>query len=1125
MRLIKEAMARPVLLAAVYVVIFLFGLVAATQLPIDLMPKIELPVLSVVTVYPGASADDVEQKLSRELEEAMGSVSRIKEIRSTSRENLSVVVLQFEFDTDLDQAANDVRARVEQLRNKLPAAAREPQIRKFDTATFPVLFFAVSSTTSDVRLQERYLERKVFDPLRRVPGVGQVFASNLPEAVVRVDVHGARLRAHGLTLTQVARALAAENLNVPAGTIDVGKTEFSLRMPGKVTSLEQLGQLVLLRGASGGVVRLRQIATISAGIDDETELALIDGKVGVAGSVIKVAGANSVDVARAARRRLEQIKQSLPAGMELHVITDTSALVGEMIGNLERTVSIGGVLVILVAFAFLRRLRPSLIVATTIPASMVLTFLVLQMAGLSLNFSTLLAMALAIGMVVDNGIVVLENIMRLRAEGHSPREAALRGASEVSGAMFASTSTTLVIFLPLLFVSGMIGILFRQLAYVMIVTIGGSLLVALTLTPALAARLLKPKRGYAPGAAGSITARREGAVERALSRLERWYQRRLTSAMRHPWRVIGAGLAMMLLTGALVLMVGTDFMPHQDSGEVQIVLELPVGTRLQETVAVGKKVAAALERQPEMRLVMLIAGMNPSGMGSLGGAKEGSNVVRIEGRLVGKDRRDRSDLQIARAAVAQAGPLPEVINLQINVGTAIGRALGIEGKPVAVEVLGADVKQLEQVASRVRTRIAAIDGTTEVSADLLQTRPEMRLELSRELASRAHVPLGLAAAELRASTTGVRATRYRQGKQVLDVVVRLRAEDRDDVGDLELIPVRGGPAGKLVALGDITQRREGEAPVEIKRADKARIVTVNADIVGRALGSVALDVDEVIRSANPPPGVVVRYGGAVKQQRESFIDMFVLLAMGLVLVYLVLAAQLESWLDPLVVLLSVPFAITGAFLALAVTGTLLTTPAFLGLIILVGVVVNNAIVLLEYVRRLQRQGTDVVQAIITAGGRRMRPVLMTTLTTAGGMLPLALATGDGAELWAPMGRTAMGGLLVSTVVTLIFVPTLYSLVHRWRQRAARKASSPGPAGARGQTPGRSPSWGFDPLPMGAAAVAAAGTLHRADDEFDEADTRIYQPPRRFTIDDQDHDTEVDLINHVLNVHEDVEILN
>ena len=1014
---------RPVAVAVLYSILMLFGLVSLSRLPIDMLPEVDPPVLTVLTPYPGASALDVEGKVTERLEDSLGTVAELEQITSISRENLSIVTLKFGFDTDLDQAANDVRQQLDVATDKLPRDIERPRVLRFDPSAIPVLVFVVSSKTSDVRLQRDLLEDVILEPLRRLEGVGAVTLRNAPERRVRVDVDRQRLVDRGLTISELAAVLGAENLDIPAGDLQVGDMEFGLRMPGEATTFDELRSIPLSRSAGGGVVTLGDVAEVRDGLEDSKEVVLLEGRPVVAVAVQKVPGSNTVEVASAVVERLEQVRGALPAGMRVDVVENTATFIERMIFNLKRTVGVGGFLVILVVGLFVRRLRPSLVVAATIPTSLVLTFLVLYAFGFSLNAISLIAMALAIGMVVDNGVVVLENITRLEEGGMDPLQAAEQGAREVGSAITASTTTTLVIFLPMVFVSGMVGKLFGQLALVMIATITGSLVVALTLTPSLAARLVRsPPREE-----------KNRAEEGEASALGIAYGRTLDFALRHPAFILAGSAGIAVGTLGLLALLGSDYLPQMDTGDVGVVLELPVGTGLDRTVALGERVVAGFEAREETELVWLQAGSSSSGSAAVAGGHQGSNVVKVQVRLVPGDQRELSQEEVARAVLDELGPLPEARNVEVLLGASSGGGLGLYSKPVVLEVLGSDLDEVQDVATRLREALEALPGLVDISAGLLETRPEMRVQLSRDLANRAGVAFGLAGRELRMAMTGVVATRFAGGGDPRDVVVRLREQDRDDPTDWRHVPVRSR-MGSILALGTLATLGEGVSPIEIRHVDKSRVVTVSAGVEGRALGEVGTDVDALLRGFTHPPTVTLRQGGAVKDQRDSFADLGAMLIFGLLLVYLVMAAQFESWLDPFVIMFSVPFAATGAFLALLITGTNLSITGSLGLIILIGVVVNNAIVLVDCVKLLRAEGTELVEAVRLAGRRRLRPVLITTLTTMGGMLPLALARGDGAELWGPMGRTALGGLAVSTGVTLLLVPVIYVLMQRLKAR-------------------------------------------------------------------------------------------
>ena len=1030
----RTVVGRPVLVAVAYIIVILFGVVALSRLPIDMLPDVKPPVLSVVTPYPGASALDVEGKVTEAIEEALGTVAELEGISSISRENLSIVTLRFGMGRDLDQAANDVRQQLETAREGLPRDAERPRVVRFDPADMPVVVFAVTSTTTDIHLLRDRVDDGIIEHVRRVPGVGAVSIRNAPRRIVRVDVEPQRLQATGLTMTELAGALAAENVDVPAGELNVGSLNFALRMPGEARTLDELRQLAVSRSPSGGVVTLDDLANVSEGLEAQTEVALVNGSPAIIAEVRKVSGANTVEVSGAVQETLDRLRPEFPAGLAVEVIEDLSAFIKRMIVNLERTVGVGSILVLLVVAAFLRRLRPSLVVATTIPTSLVFTFLVLHALGLTLNAVSLIAMALSVGMVVDNGVVVLENITRLVDGGMDPARAAERGSWEVGGALFASTSTTLVIFLPLIFVGGTVGQLFGELAIVMIVTIAGSLVVAVTLTPALAAKLVR----------SSTTHTADETAEEELAHAPRWiqaYGRILAFSLRHPLLILGGSGGLAGATLLIVGLLGTDYLPQMDTGDVGLVLELPVGTGLETTRAFGERVAAGFEAQPETELVYLHAGSSSSASGAMSGARQGSNVVHVKARLVPGTERERSQKEVARAVLDDLGPIPEVVNVEVVAGASSGGGLGLYGKPVSLEVLGHDLDALQEVASRLQRAIALIPGTVDISADLLETRPELRVELRRELSNRAAVPLGLAGAELRAAMTGAVATRFVGDGDPRDVVVRFAEGARSGVDDWRQVPVRSR-TGPVVLLGTIAGLREGESPTEVRRVDKSRVVAVSAGTQGRSLGEVGVDVDAMLASFERPRDVTIRQGGSVKDQRDAFGDLGLMMGLGLLLVYLVMAAQFESWLDPLVIMFSVPFAATGAFLALLVTGTTLSITGFLGLIILIGIVVNNAIVLVDYIKLLRREGAELISAVRLAGRRRLRPVLITTLTTMGGMLPLALAAGDGAELWGPMGRTALGGLAVSTGVTLVLVPVVYVLASRMRERLGLGGAKP-----------------------------------------------------------------------------------
>lgn len=1013
------AVRRPVLVSVIFIAIALFGAVSFRMLPLDMFPEIEPPVMSIITAYPGASADEVEEKVTEIMEENLGAVSELKNITSTSKENVSVVTLQFEFDTDLVEAANEVRQNLEFAKMLLPKDIDPPILFQFDTSKFPVIMLGVTSDRGTVLEDRDFIEERILDPLKRVPGVGSVVIWSAPREQLHVEVDRVRLAAYGMTVGQVAAVIGAENFSIPAGHLTVGPQEFSVRMPAEFETLEDLESVALSRGG-GAVVRLSDVATVTMGHQEVREVSRVDGAGAIIGGVQKKAGGNTVEISTRVQEELVKIEAELPDHLHIVPILDTSLFVRRMIDSLSQTLIIAASLIVVVVFVFLGRLRASLIVALTVPASLLIVFSGMQGAGYSLNAISMMAMCLAIGMVVDNAIVVLENITRHLAAGKSPREAARIGAAEVGGAVMASTLTTVSVFVPLVFVGGLVGIMFGELAFVISVTIGGSLFVALTLTPAFCSFLLK---GGEPG----FLARQ---VDRSMALLERLYGRILAGALRHRFLTVAGALGILVATGQLIAAVGTDFMPQQKSGEVRVNAELPVGTSVEETAAVGELLAEELRAQPDVVVTQFRAGTSALAFSTAMGGKEGSNIVQVTARLKPFAESEQSDVEVADHMREFARSIPQITNFTVQAGSSVSALLRGMAKPVTIELSGSSFEDLGTAAREIEELLAGTPGTVDVSADLLETRPELRFEFDRHRASRLGVSAAQAGVALRSALFGQETTKYRGGDEDADILVRLRDADRNSAVDLAQVEVNS-MLGGTVRLGDVGKLVEADSPIEIKRKNKQRTLTVGAGVKDRPLGDVAADVERGLADLELPRGVSYRFGGDVEEQRDTFEGIMVALVLGALMVYLVMAGQFESFRDPFVIIFAIPFSITGAFLFLLLTNTTLSLPAFLGLVVLLGVVVNNAIVLVDYVNMLRREeDMPTLEALQAAGERRLRPVLMTTITTVFGMIPLALATGEGSELWYPMGRAALGGMIVSTLVTLVLVPVLYALLHR-----------------------------------------------------------------------------------------------
>lgn len=1042
---------RPILVTVTFIGVTLFAGYAATLLPIDLFPDIEPPVVSVITTYPGADAKDVEEKVTKPIEEELGGVAELDELSSTSRRNVSIVTLEFSFDTDLDAAAADIRQQIEFAKEEMPDGAEEPMIFRLDTSNFPIMILGVTSERGDILQHRKLLEERMVDPIKRISGVGTVSLFGGPEKEVKVDVDRRRLEAHHLTMPEVAKAIGAENVSVPAGEIDVESEMFSARMPAEFESLEEMRHMIVTR-SEDSVVRLGDIAEISMGLEQFRQVSRVDGERSISIGVTKQSDANTVAVAQEVREKLEGLEADLPEQFEVTTVRDTSIYIERMIRNLTQTVIVAAIAVVLVVLVFLREWRSSFVVALALPASTVLVFLVMYIQEYSLNAISMMAMSLAIGVVVDNTIVVIENINRHLEEGASARRAALQGTSEVGTAILASGMTTVSIFLPLIFVGGLIGVFFGQLAVVMSTMVFSSLIVALTLSPSVASQLLQSDQSAGASDGGGVFEHLENAYES----VARW-------ATRHRAVVVVLALGVMVGTGFLARAVGFDFMPQQNQAILRVTAEMPVGTNYEKTAEVGQQLADAFRDDSRVRHISMQAGAAGDGAGAAIGGDSAEHIAQLTFRLVPIGEREIDDRSFADKIREVADELPEIAELSVAYGGGGPVQIGGGRKPVEVELLGDDLDELESTARRVEEIVQETKGTKDVAANLIERRPEMRYELDRERATRFGVKAAQVGAALRTSFYGDAVTRYRGGDEDVDIFLRFEKDDRDAASDIADITVRGA-SGRTVRLGAIGELVENESPIAIERLSEQRMISVGANTTERALGDIAADIEREIEAADIPPSVEVQYGGDIEEQREAFGGLQFAIILGVILVYLVMAGQFESYLDPFVILFAIPFAMTGGLLALMLTGTTLSVPAFLGLVILVGIVVNQAIVLVDYINMLRaEQGFEFADAVVEGSRRRLRPIVMTTATTAAGMTPLAFATGAGSATWQPIGRAALGGVLFAMFVTLVLIPVLYHLTEPLRG-----------------DPGEAEIDGPDPVPDADGTLSETGSVDAGD---------------------------------------------
>lgn len=1029
MKLPECSVRRPVTTLMVFLGFLLLGLVCFTQLGIDLMPEIEPPAISVITAYPGASVEDVETKVTKVIEEEVSTVSNIDEVASKSIEGLSLVTCKFEWGTNLDEASNDIRDRLEFATRRLPDDVETPMVFKFNTSMWPILFYGAYAEESWTKLKD-LLEDYVIEPLKAEPGVGAVITIGGLQRQINVHLRLEDMKARGITLEEVEGALQRENLTLPGGNIKVGSIDYAVRVPGEFQNVEEMRNIVI-RQNEHATVYLRDIADVEDSFAELTRNVKVDGKNGLLFLVQKRSGANTVEVARRVKAHLGELKTRLPDDVKIVLLIDSSLYITDSIRNLSTTVLSAGVIVSVITFFFLGSATRSLIIVLTIPFSLVITFIILYVFGYTINWFSLVSMTIAAGMVVDSAIVILENIARYIDGGVNPVEASPIGASEVGLAVSASTLTTAIIFLPMVFVKGIVGIFFRQLGLCVAGMIGASLVASLTLTPMLCSQLLRRREGNQHSTVALFS--------RAFYALRGSYSRLLSLCLRHRGATIVGAIVLFLAVLSLLPSVGTEFFPEEDTGEVRVILELPVGARVERTTELTAEVADTIEKRfgKSIKHLFYRAGYERRSLSIAFGQKEASNTGIIHIRFVGVRRRDfhTSEASQIISELIKSRPdwLSQINRLTVTSADPMANAFfGVTAKPLTVEILGQNFEEMERVARGIRAVMESTPGVYEPVISRELAKPEISVSVDRLSASELKVRVATVADSVRTYIYGKQVSKYREHGDEYDIFLRLRGQDRSLIEDLRNLTVTALD-GRQVRLDGIAEIEETLGPLEINRKQQQRLISVGARVFGRPLGDVANEIERKLKELNIPRWVTVQWGGFVKEQKSSFKWLSMALVLAIILVYMVMASQFESFIHPFVIMLSVPFALVGCVVALYLSGYPLAVMPFVGIIMVVGIVVNNAIVLVDYTNVLRARGLEIEDAVRQAGATRLRPVLMTALTTIGGMVPLALSTGEGSEAWRPLGATVIGGLLLSTLVTLVLVPVVYSIAESLRR--------------------------------------------------------------------------------------------
>jgi hydrophobe/amphiphile efflux-1 (HAE1) family protein len=1035
MRLPEFGVRRPVTNIMIFFGILLLGIVSFYMLPVDMLPEIEPPAISVITDYPGSAAEDVEDKVTRHIENQLSIVDNLDTITSISVENQSIVTCKFDWGTNLDEASNNIRERLEFAKRDLPDDAEDPMLFKFNTAMLPILFLGFTAEESYPRLHQ-FVDQNIADRLKNLPGVGAVQILGGLQRQINVRLDRERIQAYKLSVQQIAQAIRAEHFNLPAGDIKMGKTDYLIRVLGEFQEPYEMNDIIVGQN-NGALIYLRDVAQVEDSHKEETIYIRVNGRPALMVLVQKRSGTNTVNVATKVKKRLEALRPTFPKDVNYQIIMDSSRDILLSVQNLSRTLWWALVAVTAVVLFFLRRAITSLIILLTIPFSLIIAFIFMYGFGLTINILSLSSLIIAMGMVVDNSIVVLENITRHVGEGERPSEASIFASSEVGLAITASSLTTVAIFIPLIFLKGITGIFFKDMAIAVSTTIMASLFTALTLTPMLSSKLLraKPRGGEAPRGIRGILVERS---ERVFEWLENRYGRLLNWALHH--RKLTITIATLLFFSSLMLLrfIGTEFMPEHDTTFIRTEIELPVGARVEETDTVMKEVENIFrESAPEMEAMFARAGEMEKSLARAFGSKMGSHIGQAGTKIVEKKQRKRSSQEIAAAIREKVRRIPGLKRMSVETDDPTRRIVMGGGKPLSLEVLGHDLGKLSAFAVKVKGVLERIPGAADVSMGFDPGKPEIHVRVDRERASGLGLNVAHIAQTLRANFYGYEAAKFIEAGDEYDIFLRLREPQRRKIWDLENTPIALHD-GDSVKLKNIARVEYGFGALEIDRKNQQRVIRVEANVRGRPMGDIAKDLDREIRKLSVPTGIGIEWGGEVEEQRKSFRDLLLLFCLGVLLVYMVMASQFESFLHPFIIMFSVPFLFIGVLAFLFLWGATFNLISIIGLIMLVGIVVNNAIVLVDYINILRKRGNELFEAIITGGRRRLRPVLMTALTTMFGVFPMIVSTGEGAETWRPLGLAVFGGLLASTLITLVFVPTLYYILER-RREARRQA--------------------------------------------------------------------------------------
>ncbi len=1034
MKIYESAVRKPISTALIFIGVIVFGLFSMTKLGVDQFPEIEIPYISVITMYPGGNAEDIETNITRILEDQLNSVDNLDKITSKSSDNVSMITLEFEYGCDLTEAANDVRDVVSRSQSLLPEEVEYPTVMKISSSMMPIMMLSVTADESYNALY-KILDDKMVNELNRINGIGSVAVIGAREREVQVNVDPKKLEAYGLTVESLGQIIAAENINIPAGKLDLGTQTFNLKTDLQFDDSRELFDIVI-SNQGGRTVMLSDVAEIKDTLEEMTMDERINGRSGVRILVQKQSGANSVQIIEDVQAKLEKIIPTLPPDCQVETIYESAQNIKDAIKSLAETIMFAFIFVILVVMFFLGRWRATFIICLTIPISLICAFIYLYAVGSTLNIISLSALSIAIGMVVDDAIVVLENISTHIERGSKPKEAAIYATNEVWLSVIATTLVVVAVFMPLTMIPGMSGILFRELGWIVTIVVCISTTAAITLTPMLSAYMLKLDGGAHTYKGIGIIYK---PIDMFLTWLDNLYEKMLRFVVK--WRKTATLLLLAIFGVSLMLLkqVPTEFFPTSDNARITMSVKLPQNTHVDETSRVARQIDAIIaEKYPYINMVSTSAGENSSTNAFAAMQTTGSHLINFNLRMPRRTEIERPTIfDISDDLRKDLATIPEIEEYQVIPG---GQQGGMGGASnVSIKVFGHDMETAMATAKDLQARMSKLGTLRDVKLSREDLQPEFNVRFDRDKLAYYGLNSATAAQFIRNRIYGYECTKYREDGDEYNIVVRYSEEFRESVEDVENIVLYSN-SGMPVRLKDVATVSEEFASPQIERENRQRVVSVEGSMgAGVALGDAVAEVNAMLAEYEVPSGLTLELGGSIEDQGDAFSDIALLLVLIIVLVYIVMATQFESLVYPFIIMFTIPFAMSGVFIALWLTNTPLSLIALIGAIMLVGIVTKNGIVMVDYMNLLVERGSSVSDAVIVGGKSRLRPVLMTSLTTVLGMLPMSMGLGEGSETWQPMGIAVVGGLLMSTLITLFIVPSLYAMLEgRMERRALRK---------------------------------------------------------------------------------------